>query len=99
MTGDNMGDLDCQWAITLLDHGAYINATDNMRRTALMRATQALCNKVSHVRLVQLLCERGADVDMTDINGQTALMMAEQRTDCEEIHRILLRHSNEQVCQ
>lgn len=55
----------------LLDHGADINAQDEVGRTALMEACVAFKKDT-----IRLLISRGADVNAFDNNGCTALMRA-----------------------
>lgn len=58
-------------AKVLLDRGASVNAIDNRRSTALMEA--AVSRSLSRARHLELLCERGADVHLRDMDGNTAL--------------------------
>ena len=55
----------------LLDHGAYINETDENGWTALMFAA-----KKSNLNGVKLLLDRGADVNATNNLGKTAFSLA-----------------------
>lgn len=77
----------------LLDQGAFINATDDKDRTALMLAARAGLAERTRTRFIQFLCERGADANLKDAAGRTALDHAEVRRDCDEVRRVLLDYS------
>ncbi|KAI8943379.1 hypothetical protein NX059_001393 [Plenodomus lindquistii] len=53
--------------VLLLDRGPEVNARDQIGWTALSEASRNL------VEIVELLIARGADVTLTDVNGETAL--------------------------
>lgn len=58
----------------LLEHGADVNArTGNLRATALHRAVCPPIIHKSHVEVVDLLLRHGAEPNMTDVDGRTAL--------------------------
>ena len=67
-------------AICLLDHGADVNAKDNLRFTPLMLAAQE-----GHLPLVDLLVLRGADLDLANNEGATPLIKAAQNGRLEVI--------------
>jgi Ankyrin repeats (many copies) len=65
---------DLVQATGLLDHGAPVDARDELGRTALMlAATQG------RLDMVRLLLERGADPNAADNAGRTPLQQAKQR--------------------
>ncbi len=68
----------------LLNSGTDINGYDSL--TALFGASNE-----GHSDVVELLCRRGADVDIRDINGHTALMAAAAK-GYSKIVEILLSH-------
>lgn len=55
----------------LLDHGALLDAADNRGRTALMIAAET-----GHVEMVDLLLRRGADRNLRDKSGKSAVDLA-----------------------
>ncbi len=63
----------------LLAAGARTNAIDHTGRTALMNAVEARDQTHSLVARVQLLIEHGADPDLRDKDGKTALEIARER--------------------
>lgn len=57
----------------LSEHGADINATDSLRRNALI--TMAFCQSYTPT-VAQYLIDKGLDVNFKDCDGKTALMFA-----------------------
>ena len=75
-----------QMAAVLLEHGANINATEaSFGLTALMMAARS-----SYVDVLNLLLEKGADMHIRDVEGQSALDWA-KRNGCHETTAILER--------
>ena len=71
---------------SLLDQGASANAKDSkVETTALMRASDK-----GHRDIVQLLCERGAEINAEDKEGKTALHVA-VRTENIAVVKLLLK--------
>jgi len=63
----------------LLEHGADVNArTRNIRATALHRAASPPASSLhkSHAEVVDLLLRHGAEPNLTDVDGRTALHRA-----------------------
>ena len=60
----------------LLDAGADIDAVNYRKETALMKASYAILdqNDQTPVRAVQILLDHGANVNLRDLHGKTALM-------------------------
>ena len=77
----------------LLDHGANINAEDNLLKIPLhhVAAGQYVVEE-DGVRISQLLLERGADVNAQDINDETPLHLASFSGRL-GIVRVLLEHA------
>ena len=74
----------------LLDQGANANATDSDEEdTALMKASFK-----GHRDIVQLLCERGADVNAKDKDGYTALHLAVQSGNIALVELLLKQGAN-----
>eukprot|EP00730_Choanoeca_flexa_P015468 TRINITY_DN7108_c0_g2_i1.p1 TRINITY_DN7108_c0_g2~~TRINITY_DN7108_c0_g2_i1.p1 ORF type:complete len:470 (+),score=137.59 TRINITY_DN7108_c0_g2_i1:90-1499(+) len=69
-------------ATALLNASVYVNAANRQQKTALMFA----CEHGAH-ELVNMLLERGADANMRDTGGRTALSYAKlgDHTKCEEL--------------
>ena len=65
------GDTSFDLVSCLLNHGADINAPMNGKYTALMMACRS-----QHVRLVKFLLQQGANVQVKDKDGKTALHFA-----------------------
>jgi hypothetical protein len=65
---------DLAQATGLLDHGAPVDARDELGRTALMLAAGQ-----GRLDMVRLLLERGADPNAADNAGQTPLQQAKQK--------------------
>ena len=65
------GDTSFDVVSCLLNHGADINAPMNGKYTALMMACRS-----QHVRLVKFLLQQGANVQVKDKDGKTALHFA-----------------------
>ncbi|KAI9446073.1 ankyrin repeat-containing domain protein [Lactarius indigo] len=59
----------------LLDHSVYINTQDHLGKTPLLQLTEQFA---VHLKGVQWLLERGADVNARDNNDQTPLIVASQ---------------------
>ena len=86
-----------QTAKAILEHGAPVNALNRRGQTALMII--AGTNHKSRVRCVDLLCKSGADVDLRDNEGRTALRYALKwggQDDYAEVSRIIEYASQEQ---
>lgn len=61
----------------LLDHGASVNAEDNLLRTPLHHVTAGeYAVEEDGVRVSRLLIERGADVNAQDLHCETPLHLA-----------------------
>ena len=75
-----------QKAVLLINHGADVNAADNEGCTPVIYAATAMDNLAEP--LVQLLCAAGAELQHTDINGETALMKA-AASSCTQIFKQL----------
>jgi len=81
------GDNDIAAVMTFIDEGADVNAMySDVRMTALMLAALADCADA-----VRLLLENGADVNLGDLTGFTALTYASESGGIETI-RLLLDH-------
>lgn len=63
-----------------LSHGAYVNLTTKTKTTPLMQAAYK-----GDVRLVKLFLEYGADPNLKDQQGKTALDMAKKKNHQEVI--------------
>lgn len=75
---------------SLLDQGANANAKDSeVGDTALMRASER-----GHRDIVQLLYERGADVNAKDKNGNTALHLAVRFENVAVVELLLKQGAN-----
>lgn len=59
--------------VALLDRGADINYQNKFKRTALH-----YCASLGHGKVLRILLERLADLDLKDINGNTAYDLAEK---------------------
>ena len=70
----NPGSYTLQKATVLLHRGADVNAVDDEGCTPAMYAVTALDGLDQLI--MKLLCAAGADLQQTDINGETALMKA-----------------------
>jgi ankyrin repeat protein len=66
--------------------GVNINATDKRGKTGLMRASEE-----GELRLVKMLCLRGADVNLRDNEGKTALMLASEEGELRPVKMLCLR--------
>ena len=66
---------DAVRVFTLLDSGLNVNSGDLINQTALMSATQGC-----HVKLIRALLERGADLEVENSMGYTALTYALARS-------------------
>ncbi len=76
-----------QSVVSLLDHGADINAsTDQSKRTPLFYAAES-----GHYDIVKYLLDRGADVAKTNIYGETTLFLASRQRHA-SIVKLLLTH-------
>ena len=60
----------------LLDHGADINAINATEQTALMVGARCSPADMNYQQVMRKLIERGANVEMVDKNGDTALIIA-----------------------
>ena len=58
----------------LLQQGADVNAKDRFHSFALMQAVF-----YGHLETARVLVEKGADVNLTDDTGKTALVLARQK--------------------
>eukprot|EP00045_Choanoeca_perplexa_P006310 m.53663 g.53663 ORF g.53663 m.53663 type:complete len:479 (+) comp13576_c0_seq1:72-1508(+) len=69
-------------ATALLNASVFVNAVNRQQKTALMFA----CEHGAH-EIVKMLLARGADVNLTDTGGRTALSYAKlgDHTKCEEL--------------
>jgi hypothetical protein len=86
-----IGGANYQDAKVVLQHGVQVNAVNPRGQTALMIAAM-----VGEGQCVQLLCEHGADVDLKDKDGMTALRYAEKwggSEGYEDVKRILQSYS------
>jgi len=75
-----------QW---LLEHGANLEARDNLGRTALMRAALAPAADA----VLQLLIQRGANLNARDAGNHTVLQLALSRTGPDTEKRYLMLRS------
>jgi len=81
---------DAQRAATCLNSGASVNARDSVGTTLLMRAAERGC-----LDCVELLLSRGADIDLADTEGDTALSYAVARpSNVQVIGALLLKGAN-----
>jgi ankyrin repeat protein len=71
-------------ARTMLEHGADPNARDDDERTPLMRAARN-----SDAELVPVLLAAGAEVDLVDTNGMSALHHACTKANVPNVHALL----------
>ncbi|MHC4142687.1 MAG: ankyrin repeat domain-containing protein [Planctomycetota bacterium] len=69
----------------LIDHGADVNARDQLQGTALVRAAGSFGNFES----VQVLLSAGADVNVQDKNGMTPLMWAARWGDAQRVDALV----------
>lgn len=75
-------------AVALVEKGAEINAVDNAGRSPLMLAATANSyNSVGDGSLIEFLVTNGADSDMTDSAGYTALSFAETSIAAERAYQ------------
>jgi ankyrin repeat protein len=74
----------------LLANGAYINARDVDKATALMDAAWA-----GHLHIVKQFLEKKAEINATDAEGRTALQYAKSGNNKEIVH-LLLAHGAEE---
>ena len=65
---------DIAQATGLLDHGAAVDARDELGRTALMLAVA-----LDRPDIIRLMLDRGADPNAVDNAGQTPLQQAKQK--------------------
>lgn len=81
MIAASRGHRDC--VRLLLDHGAKVDEATDAKRTALMLTTDA--------QVVRALLEKGADVNLRDAEGMTALMYAirDPRAESEAVEALL----------
>eukprot|EP00501_MAST-03F_sp_TOSAG23-6_P002047 GSMAST32.ASY1.ANO1.2136.1 assembled CDS len=75
--------------ITLLEHGANVEAKDDNDLTSLMAASDN-----GHTATVIALLERGANIEAKDNNGVTSLMTACFRGQTETVKALLKRGAN-----
>ena len=76
----------------LLDHGAKVDAVDNLFRTSLHNVPGGQYeSQEDGIRVAQLLLENGADVMAHDINRQTPLHVAASLGPL-EMARMFLKH-------
>ena len=80
-----------------LDHGVNINnkgQQDGMflNKTSLMRAAAS-----GHFSTVNLLLERGADIDLQDSHGTTAMMRAAERNNPDVVSLLLRKGANKNL--
>ena len=68
----------------IIDHGADVNATDNLDRTALIIAVEKSC-----VDVINTLLKAGADVNVTNNLNDTPLMMACRQRSIDVINLLL----------
>lgn len=79
-------DVSYDIAKAVLDNGAPVNATNQEGQTALMLVAGS--EHRSRVRCVELLCERGAEIDLVDRNDRTALRYAEKWGGAEDYEEV-----------
>ncbi|AAY62293.1 ankyrin repeat domain-containing protein [Rickettsia felis] len=78
----------------LIKHGANINKrlSEGSRETPLIKATKCFENgSIANTEHIKILLKYGADINAKDVNGITALKMAEMQNDQSAIN--LLRSS------
>jgi ankyrin repeat protein len=90
----------------LLDAGALVNATNTFGNSALIMTVirggrYSDSGGVPLLRFVELLCERGADVALTNSAGKNALSIAREcalgpgwNKDVQELERVLARYEH-----
>ncbi|XP_078351408.1 ankyrin repeat domain-containing protein 61-like [Oculina patagonica] len=79
--------------VTLCNHGAPLNLASSWSATSLMYAQYGR-SKAERVSATEILCRSGADVDLQDRNGRTALHLAE---DIECVCLILAYHGDPSI--
>ncbi|WP_256621165.1 ankyrin repeat domain-containing protein [Rickettsia sp. TH2014] len=68
----------------LIKHGANVNKrlSDGNRETPLIKATKCFENgSIANTEHIKILLKHGADINAKDVNGITALKMAEMQND------------------
>ena len=80
-----------------LDHGVNINNKGQqegmfLNKTALMRAAAS-----GHFSTVNLLLERGSDIDLQDSHGTTAMMRASERNNPDIVSLLLRKGANKNL--
>jgi hypothetical protein len=85
-------DMELEQAIKLIDECADINNQEmhDKRKTPLMTHIEKVHRGENHREIAKMLIKCGADVNLQDFNGKTALMKASESD--EEIVDMLLRH-------
>lgn len=78
---------DLEWLERILNDGADINATKGDYKTTLVMEAAVR----GHVEAIEMLLDKGADVDMADLDGWTALMGATVQGHLEAV-TVLLEH-------
>jgi ankyrin repeat protein len=71
----------------LIDHGADVNAVDNLERTVLHTALKGTSSP--DVEVIQLLLSKGVDANKRDRHQQTALDYAVTRSESDDLVKIL----------
>ena len=71
----------------LVSESIQINATDNLGRTALHYCAQTKMNKI-----IEMLLDRSADVDVQDLGSHPPMYYALKEGDCYETVKLLLGH-------
>lgn len=89
---DLLTDYKIEGLVTMLSHGARINATNKMGQTALMHAITGSSNCAPQI--VQFLLSRGADASLKTADDKTAATIAYQQalkgnTQCNQVMAIL----------
>ena len=87
LTLDQFIDNRCRCTRSLLATGVAIDQTDIIGSTALMRATW-------NFRLTEILIEAGANVNILDCTGDSALHNASRRNDADVVMFLLERGAN-----
>lgn len=89
---DFLNEYKIEGLVTMLSHGANINATNKMGQTALMKAIASSSNCAPQI--VQFLLSRGADASLKTADDKTAATVAYQQalkgnTQCNQVMAIL----------
>lgn len=83
---------DLEATLKILQQGKDINKKNKDGKTALIIASAGTYNTYASLPLVKLLVSKGANMELTDKNGNTALMKASRRKGNLEIVKYLIEN-------